>query len=240
MQKLLLMALPLVVFCGIASAAVYQPCTNNSDVWTLTQLETIAGGATAAGCEIGDKIFTNFGGATQSATDTFSFFQQGQTQYVVNLSPGTEQFFSTASPGFVYNFSILVDETNAALVAAGKIGTISQLSAGIVDSNSGSSSTLAKVTTPNVGSPCTVNYSENGAVSSTGNVCNYSGDTSLNVTETFTYTGGTVTSGVSELQNTVNQVLTVTTGTPEPISLLLFGSGLLALSTIGRKRLVRK
>ena len=32
----------------------------------------------------------------------------------------------------------------------------------------------------------------------------------------------------------------VTTGSPEPVSMLLFGSGLLAVSLIGRKKLVRK
>jgi hypothetical protein len=33
---------------------------------------------------------------------------------------------------------------------------------------------------------------------------------------------------------------TVTSSTPEPVSMMLFGSGLLALSVIGRKRFARK
>jgi len=48
---------------------------------------------------------------------------------------------------------------------------------------------------------------------------------------------------LGSVQGTSGQVFvqyTYTTGTPEPVSMVLFGSGLLALSLIGRKKLVRK
>lgn len=52
-------------------------------------------------------------------------------------------------------------------------------------------------------------------------------------------TGGAA-QGVSGLVTVVYTYTATTTGTPEPISMLLFGSGLLAVSLLGRKKFARK
>jgi hypothetical protein len=52
---------------------------------------------------------------------------------------------------------------------------------------------------------------------------------------------GGFTNGASDARVTVTYTYTpVTTGSPEPVSMTLFGSGLLALGLIGRKRLARR
>jgi len=244
MKKLIMMALPLAVSCGLASAATYQPCSNNGDTWTLALLQTIAGGATAAGCEVGDKIFTNFSSSTlPNAGDFFTFFQQlplSANQYIMELSPSGTGGETTFGTGFNYSFTVMIDPNVAQ--PGGKVASFSTLTAGIVDSNQGSTALLTKNTVPNSGAPCTVQFTDNGAGNlSGGNVCSYPvGATSMNVTETYAYTGGGNTSGVTQLQNTITQQLTSTQTTPEPMSLLLFGSGLLGLGFIGRKRMARK
>jgi len=241
MKKLIMMALPLAVSCGLASAATYQPCSNNFNAWTIAQLQTIAGGATAAGCEVGDKIFTNFNGGTlPNAGDFFTFIQQSPLQYIMELSPSGTGGETTFGTGFNYSFTVMIDPTVPQ--QGGKVASFSTLTAGIIDTNQGSTSLLTKNTVPNSGGPCTVQFTDNGAGNlSGGNVCSYPvGATSMNVTETYAYTGGGNQSGVTQLQNTITQQLTSTQTTPEPMSLLLFGSGLLGLGFIGRKRMARK
>jgi hypothetical protein len=52
---------------------------------------------------------------------------------------------------------------------------------------------------------------------------------------------GGFTNGASDARITVTYNYTpITTGSPEPVSMALFGSGLLAIGLIGRKRLVRR
>jgi len=63
------------------------------------------------------------------------------------------------------------------------------------------------------------------------------GTFSVSVSSTCCSAGGPVdTSGQVIVQYTYSS----TTGAPEPVSMLLFGSGLLAVSLVGRKKLIRK
>jgi len=74
-------------------------------------------------------------------------------------------------------------------------------------------------------------------------------DTNGADTQTLTYTNaangetlsGVLSSGtVGAVSGAVYIVYNYSTGTPEPVSMILFGSGLLAVSLIGRKKFARK
>jgi len=229
MKKLLSLALPLLVFSGIASA-VPQCSTGTfggvAGDWSLAQLA-------GAGCEIGDKIFSNFTGATGDPTDSFSFFTSGANNYNILLTTGNELVFVGT---FNFGYRVTIDQTQ---VVAGKTATLATLTGNIGDSTVGSASTLVKTNSVN---GCTLTVTDSGAgnVSSSAPCGFVNPTTTVTMSETYTYTGNAGGSGVTSLQNTFTQVLTATQSSPEPVSMLLFGSGMLALGFIGRKRIARK
>lgn len=63
---------------------------------------------------------------------------------------------------------------------------------------------------------------------------------SLTVTGTATNNGINALPDNASFTALVNATQVSTTGTPEPVSMLLFGSGLIGLSVIGRKKFARK
>ena len=235
MKKLLFLALPLVVFSGVANAAA---CLQNQ---TLAQL--VALGAT--GCSIGDKVFQNFTGtfAGADATDTFTFTGPlGPTLapfYQLNLNAGTAGVL-TAPLSFSYQ--VRVDAAVNAVLNPGTTAAITRVTGGIQDNgNAGSGAQLLKGVTVNTGSGSCggVNYAETAGTTTTNTACNLTGATLITVVESFTYTGTVGASSVTGFGNTFTQTLTPTTGVPEPMSMLLLGSGLLGFGFIGRKRFVR-
>jgi len=60
------------------------------------------------------------------------------------------------------------------------------------------------------------------------------------VTVNYTTTANAAAQGISAYVQVVYDYNVTSGGTPEPMSMLLFGSGLVALSVIGRKRFARK
>lgn len=226
------MALPLALVTGSAFAA--NPCNPTVGVTSQYLASTVF--AAGFSCEVGDKIFSNFTGSTANSSDTFSFNAQNPLTYSMNINAGNEFDFTGT---FTFGFSVQIDP--AVVILNGSRTSFSFVTGQISDATPNSTSTLDKSITANLGAPCTVHDVDNGANNGTGGSCSYGvGTTSLSVSETFTYTGGSNPSGVTGIGNTFGQSLSSTTGTPEPMSMLLFGSGLLACGFIGRKRLVRK
>lgn len=229
MKKLLMFALPLVVFSGISQAA---SCSQNVTLATLI-------GLGSTGCSQGDKIFYNWGGSTQDATDTFQFLGPSGSSsspfYTINLNAGTEGVFAGT---FSYTYSIKIDSTSA-LIPAGTQGEITRVSGGIGDGgNTGSSATLTKNVTG--GATCSLTVLDPGANPTAGNCTGLTATAPITIAETFSYTGTAGASSVTGVTNTLTQAFVSTTGVPEPTSMLLFGGGLLAVSFLGRKRFARK
>lgn len=236
MKKVLFLAAPLVVFSGMAFGAA--PLCSAGGSGGFYDLPTLT--ASGFACEVGSKVFYNFGGSfANSSTIANGGDSLNWTSLPSKLSEtmfynvGSSPF--TISGGFTFTFSVSVDP---AVIFPGNTASIASLAGSIQDSNVGSNSTLTKVTTPNVGSACTVTVTHTGGNGETANVCNYSGATSLNVSETFAYTS--TAHQASGFQNTITEALSSTTGAPEPVSMLLFGSGLLAVGFFGRKRFSNK
>jgi len=231
MKKVLFLALPLVLFTGVASAVNQCNPGGVSTNYTFAQLS-----AQGFSCEVGDKIFSNFTGSFQTTTDTMGFTNTpNNLQESLNLNAGSEFFLSGT---FTFNYVVTVDPT---VLFPGFTASIASMSGSVQDANVNSRSTLNKVTTPNVGPQCTVTVNDLGGGNANANVCNYGGTpTSMTVTESFTYTGPGGGSGVTGFSNTITENLTPTGGTPEPVSMILFGSGLLAISLLGRKKLSRR
>jgi hypothetical protein len=234
MKKLLFLALPLVVFSGVASAAT--ACSGLS--FSLAGLEALNA---SGGCSIGDKVFTNFTGTFTGTdvNDQISLSASGNN-YFLNLNAATGAGLpGTLSSTLTFGFQVQVIQS---LVTAGNTAAITRVTGGFQDNgDAGSAGTLAKtigVVTGTGSCPSGVLVTDN-AGNVTTSPCTGISATVLNVNETFTFTG-TGASSVTGFGNTFAQTLTPSSGTPEPFSMLLFGSGLLALASIGRKKLARK
>jgi len=235
MKKLLLLALPLVVFSSVSNAAPGACSTTGVTIATL-----IALGST--GCEIGDKVFYNFSGALSNTADTIAFSGPAAPEgpsnafFQLNVNAGVG---SILQGNFTFGYSVSIDPT---MVTAGLTSAITRVTGGIQD-NGTDGATLVKTVTG--GATCTA-----GSTDSFGNStqlspgCNGISATSLSISEAFAYTANNSNTGgarsISGIGNTFTESFSTTTGTPEPVSMLLFGSGLLAVSVLGRRKLVRK
>jgi len=248
MKKLVLTALSLVVLSGVSSAAV-QTCTTNPNAgdnfglnsWTIADL--IALNATG-GCTIGDKVFYNFGGALDQAASTIQISGPNGTPVgnAVTLPPVTYQLNVNSAGGvtagnYTFNYSLSI---NPALVTPGLSSKIALVTAGIAD-NGNDGGTQVKTITG--GASCTASSTDSFGNVSKSN-CTGISATQINVSEVFNFTANNSNQGgvrsIAGMGNTFVENFTATNGTPEPVSMLLFGSGLLAFALVGRKKLARK
>lgn len=243
MKKLLIVGALVCAFSGVSSAVT--SCTSQPN-WTLAQLEALNA---TGGCEIGDKIFAGFSGTFTGAdaSDTFAFqgpLPNGTTLnpfYNLNLNAGTAGILES---GLSFGYTVAVDQTAVhTMYGATASGAIVRVTGGIQDNgNAGSAATLAKgvtVTTGTGSCPSGVSVSETSG-NSTTTPCSGLNATLLTIAETFNYTGTAGQSSVTGFGNTFNQTITVPTQAPEPVSMFLFGTGLVAISILGRKRFLAR
>jgi len=225
MKKFVLVTTFALAFCFSASANIngLNNCTTNTV--SLAFLQAQPGG----GCEQGDKAFYNFalsGPGLTSASTVFSF----------SGSPASGQLNLTNDVGLGFSGSFTLTYTvqvDFALAPFGATTIINKATVGMTDAGLGGSGTqdvLAVTATAGTGSGSGTSV-DNAGLTSTG-IINGLAATTLNVTDTFTLSASTVTN----IQNTFFQV---NSASPEPVSMLLFGSGLLGVALIGRKKLRR-
>ena len=217
-------------FVAVSANAATQ-CASQAS-WTIAQLG-------AAGCEIGDKLFSNFTGSAENASDTFMF--SGPTVvipnvavfYTMNVNAGTEFVFSNP---FTFAFDVSIIQNS--FIPVGTQASISRVSGGIGDAGAvGSSGTLTKTVTG--GANCTLTVVDPGTNPTAGTCTGLNAINPIHVVESFAYTGTAGQSTITSVVNAFAQTFTPTSGTPEPMSMLLFGSGLLGVALIGRKRSAR-
>jgi len=248
MKKFLMLALPLVVFSGLANAAV-PSCNSNPNAgvnlgtgnWFLADL--VASG----GCALGDKVWFGFGGAMDNAADVFNFGGPAApgvgcpgipsactATYQMNINEGVPN--TVLQGNFTFNYSLSI----APPPPAGLAVSLTRVTAGIQD-NGNDGATLVKTITG--GAACTASSTDSFGTITPG-PCNGINAQSINVSEAFNYTANNSNPNgarsISGIGNTFVQTFVSTTGAPEPMSMLLFGSGLLGLSLIGRRKLIRK
>jgi hypothetical protein len=236
MKKLLMFSVALAAFSGLANA---QPACG-SLTYTLAALGT-------TGCEVGDKIFSNFSGTL--GTNEVISFSGGVGNPFTGPAGFTLEVSDLSNNGLTGNFNISyqvrVDPT--VVLIGGGTNQLTRAGSGIVDSGaqqgSPSTATLSNTLSLIAGtsvcaSPGPQSTDAAGTVTPTVN-CPGLNATNIGVNMVFNYTvnGGDLT----QAQDTFGESNTQPTGgTPEPVSMLLFGSGLFAVSLIGRKKLVRK
>jgi hypothetical protein len=215
MKKLLMFSLALVVFSGVASATT--ACASNT-VYTPAQLGS-------SGCELGDKVFANFG--TLPTGIGLLFVQTGigvnatySLDYVDTTTNGTG-----LEQSFTESYTLTIDTTVCALCY------VKTAAAGVDDGNGNGNGVLTKALSAGASGTST-ETDVNGTL--TPVVITGLTATSFTVTDTWTYTNGVFLN----LSNSYTQGQT--SASPEPISMFLFGSGLMAFATIGRRKLSRK
>lgn len=221
MKKLFLFSVAFTALTSVAHAATYTACSTTTN-YTLSALNALSNG----GCELGDKIFSNFGGTIDSAAGTtnlvISFTGSGLGPYNVNISDSTN---ASLASNFTFTYNVAVDP-------ADPLNYITAVGVGVQD-NFGASATNSDTIAACSPNPIVATGKGNTGSATTNCTTNVQ---SLSVSESYQYLGGTNT--VAGIGTAFFQ--TTETGTPEPVSMVLFGSGLLAVSLIGRKKLVRK
>jgi hypothetical protein len=233
MKKVLIFSVALAAFSGVASAAT--ACGTTNYVLTAGNTITPIGGGTAlTSCEAGDKIFSNFSGNmdTTNANLTVTFNGSGLGPYNVQVSDATNA--ALTEPSFTLNYTVTVDETGV----TGGFNYISFIGAGGIDSFNAIASNANIIS--GAGAGCTPLTSvDTGSGGFHTVTCGTTGQPqSVGIAETYTYSGGTPTA--TSIQDSYFQSFQATSGTPEPMSMFLFGTGFVAIALLGRKRLARK
>jgi hypothetical protein len=235
MKKLIMLALPVAMSIGVSSAALTNVACPTTDV-SLTVVTT-AGYV----CEIGDKEFTNFvaSGTTGTLGINFSVAAFNAITSTQTTTVAIEDTTSgTVQRSFNLAYNVIVDPNPTVVIAPGKTAAITQVGAGVQSSSNDVNATIDK-TLSNGASGIAFEHVVNGQDSGSPGKQFVTGlsVTSLTASDVFVFTSGT---SISAVQNSYQQTFTSTSSTPEPMSMLLFGGGLLAISLIGRKKLVRK
>jgi len=222
MKKFLVLSLALAAVSGVVSATPACGSTN----YTLTALANIGGS-----CEVGDKIFSAFSGTMDTVDPNLdvTFAGTGLGPYNVTISDSTN---AALTASFTFAYTITVDETGL----VGGFNYIAAMGAGGVDSfNSVASNNNL---TNNAGC-ASLNAPDTGTGGFTTHTCSTTGEpTSMSIAESYVYTSGFTATAIQDTY--VQAFQTVSTGTPEPGSMMLLGGGLLAAGLIGRKKLAAR
>jgi len=215
MKKLLMFSLALIVFSGFANAAV-PACTLGPVITVLTSIPN-------SGCDVGDEEFSGF--AALPTGIGLQFLQTG------NLA--TVNFVDLSGTGLVAFTESYTTNIDPAAVPAGFTAALTRVAAGLQDGNANGNAKLTKTTTGGFTGTATAT-DVGGTITPT--VISGISVQSLNIVDMFTIVNGDILNA----SNTYTVTQTATTAAPEPVSMLLFGSGLMGVWFIGRKKLVRK
>jgi hypothetical protein len=231
MKKVLV--LPAVLILGalsssVASASIIACGSNVIPFATWSAWTSSSQGVT--GCEIGDKIFQNFVPGT-IPNDTFIQFTStligGQTVLSINfINGGVIGFGSNFTVGYNVSVDPLLNPDGSANVN-NFAWRINRIAAGMQDIGGTSVAQLTKACSP-VCSP-TPSATANGNGTITQVIGNVNNVTSLDVTDTYTFTSGAIS-------NIGNTIFEVNTTVPEPSTFVLFGGALIGLGLLRRRR----
>jgi PEP-CTERM motif-containing protein len=222
MKSFLVLLLSIGAVSSVASATPACGSTN----YTLAALAALGGS-----CETGDKIFSAFGGNMDTVDPNMAvtFAGSGMGPYNVTLSDDTNAALVNS---FTFSYTITVDETGI----VGGFNYITAMGAGGVDSFN---SVAANNNLTNNAGCASLNSTDTGSGGFHTSTCNTTGQpTSMSIAESYVYTSGFTATAIQDTY--VQAFQSVSTGSPEPGSMILLGSGLLAAGLIGRKKLVRK
>jgi len=171
-------------------------------------------------CDVGDVEFSGFG-VLPTGVD-LQFQTSGLFSVSVNLFDATSAGLAN---GLTYTYNVQIDPAFANT-------NITTVATGLGDPTAKAAATLTKTLTG--GLTGTASSVDNGAGVITSQVVNGSTAALIGVTDSLSVTSGDISYAANSF------TYATTSATPEPVSMVLFGSGLLALSLIGRKKLIRK
>jgi hypothetical protein len=221
MKNLSLLLLVSVMLCGVANADIVDCGQQPLSLWTYGQWSDQLTGV-GNGCEIGDKIFSNFSTGSIPTGTAIQFGSTGPL-YTVN-------FIKTSLGGFrddfTESYSITIDPTKPP--ASLNPTWIAAVATGMQDSNGNGNAAVTKLVTGDANGTASA-IDVNGTI--VPSVLTGIHAQKLDVTDSFTYKSGVIT-------NVSNSFLQVSrmTDTPEPASMALIGGGLLALCFARRRR----
>ena len=231
MKKVLLLACASWAVGNLSAAVV--ACPTVATMTTLMNFNSLANA-----CFSQDKLFWNFnytptGNAGNSDTVTGVLIFQAGTGVDIHGWNFNDSVWSSGA-SFTLGYSIQVCNTAACL---GSVVPGTQIVGADADYSPSAFGPAAgnEVVTWSGGcnATATLTPANSGPVPPGANA-NCSGTGPDTVSATYTGTTGTIT------QTTLRFYESIPTGTPEPLSMLLLGSGLVAVALIGRRKLVRK
>ena len=212
-------------FLGLAAAALLMGITASAGVVEVTCVSN----SNAAGTNFFNTGSTPLLAATSSCAN-FSALPVGdnfgsvQIVLQADYQGGNGNTTNTTQTVFTGSLADLIQVTSA--------GSISGTGPAFAYTDESSCASVNPTCTPNFPTLGSNYFATTDAAANAGNY------TALNISETLTTT---VTAGsVQGVSEQAFVFLNYTTGTPEPGSMILLGSGLLAAGLIGRKKLVRK
>jgi hypothetical protein len=228
MRKLTLVAL--FVLCGVLANAAIVPCPVGPvsyATWTVSY--TGAGN----GCQLGDKIFTNFSTAGVPVDTYLAFSVLATTNFNVVVGNAGQNGALNASFGINYNVTVdsAVNPDGTPNVGGFNQWAISAVQGNLLNGIAGNAF-LDKSSTggPGCAPPtCAATATLVNGVATPGLYTIPGGATSLNVTDVYTFVSG----GVTNFSNTFGQS---NFAIPEPSTLALLGGALLALGVLRRRR----